>query len=306
MSDGDVLVTASWNIEHSGIDADGRDDRWEQAMDVLSGIRPHVFFRQEATDPARDGGRRLHAEADRLKLLPLPATATPESPNTTVVMIDPDVFAVDAHHVHTTRMWHPITNPVVRVRGIRQPLGLASVHLCSYDPAARATEARRLTVMGDHGRHALFAGDMNSYVHRPDDETHPLPVWTRIADPVHYQHRTIERNGVRVNDDEPDRILAGRPPGANSIFTELGHHAATQLGQHDALTPTATLWRKDQGTPQRIDRFYGTRPFADALLDFTVRDDDEVRQVSDHALVIATFSLPILRHSLANPTDRTQ
>ncbi|ONK10062.1 endonuclease/exonuclease/phosphatase family protein [Streptomyces sp. MP131-18] len=302
-ADRDVLVAVTWNIERSGIDADGRDDRWHLAMDVLAEIRPHLFFRQELKDPGKDGGAALFEEAERLKLTPLAAAPIPESRNAVAVMADPDLFTVTAHHEHATRMWHPISNPVVRLRDPQgrphgRPIHLASIHLCSHDPAGRATEAQRLTTLGDHGRSALFAGDMNSFVHRPQCEIQPFPDWAEIADSVYFRQRTIRIGDEHVPDTEPDRILAGIGPNGRSVFTELGHFAATELGQTEALQPTATLWRTDQGPPQRIDRLYSTDDIADALISVTTVVNDDVREASDHAPVVAKFSLPRLRHSL--------
>ncbi|MDT0444562.1 hypothetical protein [Streptomyces johnsoniae] len=179
-----------------------------------------------------------------------------------------------------------------------RPIHLASIHLCSHDPAGRATEAQRLTTLGDHGRSAFFAGDTNSFVHRPQCEIQPFPDWAEIADSVYFRQRTIRIGDEHVPDTEPDRILAGIGPNGRSVFTELGHFAATELGQTEALQPTATLWRTDQGPPQRIDRFYSTDDIADALISVTTLVNDDVREASDHAPVVAKFSLPRLRHNL--------
>ena len=66
--------------------------------------------------------------------------------------------------------------------------------------------------------------------------------------------------------------------------------------------PTASLWRTDQGPTQRIDCLYATPQIAEALL--RVDAGDEVREASDHALLMATFSLHRLRLALSTQTER--
>lgn len=290
-----TLRLLCWNIEHNGIDRDGNRHRRELALDIMAAYQPHIVLRQELTGADARGSAELYKESVRLGgLVPFMAPPTTESPNATGVMIDPRLFDIDAYHPHVTKMWHPVCNPVVRLRGARRSLSLASVHLCSYDGHTRATEAKRLTILGDHGRTALFGGDFNSYPHRTADElTHP-PDWDAVSNPVHYEHRTVERSGARVPDTVPDEILAG----GNRIFTDLAHHAATALGQHQAVAATAHLGRADLGLLQRIDRIYCSPALAPALKTFDVIASDAVRAASDHALLYATFDLTTLRAAL--------
>lgn len=292
----DTLRVACWNVEHNGTSKDGGTKSWTLAMEILESERPHLVLRQELTHAEQNGHRRLYAEANHLGLTPLIAPATPESKNPTGVFLDPELFTVESLFIHVTAMWHPICNPVVRLKGTSKPLSLASVHLCSWDPATRATEARRLTVLGKPGMSALFGGDMNSYPHRPTDETTPLPDWEQVPDTSHFEHRTIERNGSRVSDTRPDEILAG----GKRIFVELGHHAATVLQQTDALRPTASLTDPKLGPRQRIDRMYATPDLAPALTSLRVIDSAAVSAVSDHALLVADFSLSALRRALTS------
>ncbi|MFE2070701.1 hypothetical protein ACFXDH_51530 [Streptomyces sp. NPDC059467] len=86
--------------------------------------------------------------------------------------------------------------------------------------------------------------DTNSYPHRAADETTELLDWAQVEDPVHFQQRTIERDGKRVSDTQPSEILTGGP---KAVFTDLAHHAGTVLRQKDALAATASLRRTDQG-----------------------------------------------------------
>jgi endonuclease/exonuclease/phosphatase family metal-dependent hydrolase len=250
------------------------------------------------------GGRAIWGEAARLGgngpvHTAFLANATPESANPTGVYTDPSLLRPVQYFEHGTGMWHPICNPVVQLKGASSTLSLASFHLCSFDPAQRASEAKRLATLGKPGMAAIIGGDCNSYPHRPEDETAALPDWDKIADRSHFEARTIERGGERVSDTRPDEILAGEHDGRPPVFKELGHYAATVLGQPDALDPTASLWRTDQGPKQRIDRIYATPQVAEALIRVEVIVTDEVVEVSDHPPVVATFSLSKLRRALS-------
>ncbi|MGW5650649.1 hypothetical protein [Streptomyces humi] len=86
--------------------------------------------------------------------------------------------------------------------------------------------------------------DTNSYPHHAVDETTELLDWAQVEDPVHFQQRTIERDGKRVSDTQPSEILTGGP---KAVFTSLAHHAGTVLQQKDALATTASLRRTDEG-----------------------------------------------------------
>ena len=294
----DELRVACWNLEHNG-NGDhrpGRGDRRAMAHELLADVRPHIMLRQELTGAAADGNRALYEEAARLGgLTAFMAPATPESPNATGVMVDPALFEIVSSHDQVTGMWHPASNPVVRLKGTRKPVSLASVHLSSWDPVQRASEARRLTFLANGGRSAIFGGDMNSYPHRRDTEAVALPDWDAVgkSDPLHYEHRTIERNGQRVSDTVPDEVFTG-----SGIFIDLAHHAGTVLKQPNAMKATASLWRTDQGTRSRIDRMYCTPDLAPALLSLEVVADGNVAEASDHALLVARFSLAKLRQAL--------
>jgi hypothetical protein len=311
MSDSDdTFRVISWNIEHNGTDRTGERHRWYTAMDVLTRLKPHIVLRQELTGAAHAGGRALWAEARRLggdgpAFIPYLAPATAESPNPTGVYLDPSLCEPTEYFEHVTGMWHPICNPVIRLKGAPLKLSLASFHLCSYDGDARAREARRLTTLGKPGMAALIGGDCNSYAHRDGSELQPLPDWSQITDRSHLQHRTIDCGDHRVCDVRPDEILAGERDGGPPVFKELGHYAAAELGQDkdQALAPTASLWRHDQGPAQRIDRLYATPQIADALVRLDVDGGDEVREASDHALVMATFSLHRLRQALSTRAE---
>ncbi|WP_411150104.1 endonuclease/exonuclease/phosphatase family protein [Streptomyces sp. A30] len=287
------LCVASWNVEHNG----GSGGTRRLAHRILAGYRPHVVFRHELTGAWDHGKRDLYAEATALGGL-FPFMAAPRegrSRNPTGVMVDPRLFEIVAHTDHDLP-WKPLCHVQVRLKGCPKTVHLASGHLCHFDPVLRATESRRITTLADHGRTALVGMDANSYPYRIADEVSQQIVWDEVEDPVHFQHRTIERNGVRVNDTLPSEILTGGP---KPVFTDLAHHAGTGFRQSGALTPTASLKRTDQGPPQRIDWILGTPDWEPTLLRVEVVDTEEVRRVSDHALVIAYFDLSAVQHMLS-------
>ncbi|MGG2459340.1 endonuclease/exonuclease/phosphatase family protein [Streptomyces sp. RGM 3693] len=216
--------------------------------------------------------------------------------------VDPKLCEPTERFEHTTGMWHPVSNPVVRLKGTTGKLSLASIHLCSFDPDRRVNETRRLTTLGKPGMAAIIGGDCNSYPHR-ESEAQDLPDWEDVADRSHFEHRTIDVGGVRVSDTRPDHILSGTHHGHQPVFVELGQYAATELHIPGALAPTASLWRTDQGPMRRIDRIYATPQVADALTDLKVIVNDDVREASDHCPVMATFSLSRLRKALSPATS---
>jgi len=285
-----------WNIEHNGRGRNGGEDHRDLARDILASIEPHVVLRQELTSAWDRGKADLYAEANRLGgLIPfMPAPREGRSKNPVGVMVDPTMFSVDGYFEHDLP-WKPICNPRVRLKGCAKPIDLASAHLCHFDPDLRATEARRLTTLADSSRSAIVGIDANSYPHQAELESVALPDWDKVEDRVHYQHRTIERAGRRVSDTRPDEILSG---GSQPVFIDLALHAATALGQTSALAATASLKRTDQGPAQRIDRMYCTPDLAPALTAFEVLATDDVRAVSDHALLLARFDLDVLRRVL--------
>ncbi|MEV0445336.1 endonuclease/exonuclease/phosphatase family protein [Streptomyces spectabilis] len=296
-----------WNIEHNGVDADGCDKRWHRAMDVAESVGAHVVLRQEVTRGHAKGQRAKWAEATRLGgFFPFLASATEESANPTAVYVDPTMFEPVQEFEHRTALWHPICNPVVRLKGCPKTLSLASFHLCSWDPDKRVREARRLTILGRPGMEAILGGDCNSYPHAAD-EAPDLPDWGRVNNRTHFEQRTVVNHyGVRVSDTRPDKILAGRHDQRASVFMELGQYAVKRLGQsrESALAPTASLWKSDQGPMQRIDRFYATAGIAKALRRVEVLDHKDVKKSTDHAAVVAVFSEAEMRRVLSpEPAD---
>ncbi|WJV48889.1 endonuclease/exonuclease/phosphatase family protein [Streptomyces flavofungini] len=303
----DVIRVVTWNLEHNGIDRNGDDTRWHTAMHVLADLKPHLLLRQELTRAHMYGARTVWAEAAQLGgMIPFLATATPESANPTGVYVDPRFFDVVEYYEHVTGMWHPVCNPVVRLKGTTTNLSVASFHLCSFDPQQRASEAKRLTTLGKPGMATISGGDGNSFPHTRM-ETAPMPDWSTITDRSYVAHRTLERDGRLVSDTRPDEILSGQHNGQPPVFRELGHYAATELGQqyNNPLAPTASLWRKDQGPMRRIDRLYATPQVAKALMKLEVINTEDVRHASDHAPVVATFSRAKLHQALSPDLELT-
>ncbi|WP_405775736.1 endonuclease/exonuclease/phosphatase family protein [Streptomyces sp. NBC_01538] len=299
----DELVVAGWNIQRNGRGRTGKEDHRHAARSILASYKPHVVLRQELTGAWANGRSELHAEANALGGL-IPFMSSPKegrSRNPVGVMIDPNIFTIDNDYEHDLP-WKSFRHVRVRLKRHRnaKALNITSGHLCHFDPAIRATEARKLTTLADNGQSVLFELDANSYPHQDSKATvdHPhlagkvteLPDWEQVEDRVHYQHRTIDRDGKRVSDTMPDEILSG----GKGVFTDLSLYAATSLRQPDALAPTASLQRHDQGHAQRIDRPYSTPDIAPALKSVEIVASDEISTVTDHALVIMRFDLPTL------------
>ncbi|MFF2189741.1 endonuclease/exonuclease/phosphatase family protein [Streptomyces sp. NPDC058155] len=298
----DEIRVAIWNVEHNGFDPDGSDERRHRAYEVMARLEPHIVLRQEETNAWHNHGRIRHQEAQRLGLTSCLSPMSPDSRTPAAVLYDPALFTLVEEITWSTGIGKPMAIPVVRMKGTSQPLSLASVHLCPWSPQIRAIEASRLTVLGEPGKYALFGGDMNSYPHRTGAEKVALPNWSdpALTDAAHFQHRTVERDGKRVSDTVPDEILAG----GKTVFTELGHLAGMVRHQPGALDPTASLWRRDQGPRQRIDRLYCTPNLSGALISLEVVADDEVTAVSDHALLLARFDRAAMQRALT-PVSET-
>ncbi|MDH6222214.1 endonuclease/exonuclease/phosphatase family protein [Streptomyces pseudovenezuelae] len=285
----DVLVVASWNIQKNGrAPVDGRDHP-PRPHEILAAYEPDVVFRQELTGAGAHGKHALYAEAHAVGGLIafMGEEREGRSTNPTGVMVTPRLFDIVAH-TNEDLPWKQICRLAVRRKNRPGTLHLASAHLCHYDLGLRATEARRLTTYADHGRTVLIGMDANSYPHRASDEISDPIDWNTVEDPCHIQHRTVERDGRRVPNTGPSEILTG---GAKPVFTDLAHHAAGALGQGQALTPTASLHRTDQGPRQRIDVQLGTPDLASALISFEVIDTADVQRWTDHALTIARYDL---------------
>ncbi|MDT0346746.1 endonuclease/exonuclease/phosphatase family protein [Streptomyces litchfieldiae] len=286
-------------MERNGLDAGSRRRR-DVALEVMEHLQPDILFRQEESAYDEEG-RLRDEEAHRLGMESYVSPLSRERNSPTATLIRPGLFQLEGEQDWHGGVSKPVKILTVRMRGTTRPLKLTSLHLWWCDPILRATTARRVTSLADKGEAAvLFGGDMNSYPHRDPADITPLPNWDEVPDRVHYEHRTIERDGERVSDTLPDEILTGR-----GVFVELGHYAYTELRRPEALAPTATLWRTDQGPGRRIDRLYASPDLAPALLSLEVIDNKMVRFASDHALVVASFDLDTFRGALTEAPRHT-
>lgn len=299
----ETLTVASWNLPHNGRGDGDHLDRNDHgdALAYLASKQVDILFRQELTDAWDNGQQALFAEGNALGGL-FPHMARPQegkSRNPTGVLVNTQHFLITQKADHQMA-WNTISGLRVQLKGCDKTLHLASAHLPHFSPALRATDADRLITLADHQRTALIGLDANSYPYRTNDETTDPIDWSTIEDRVHVQNRTVEREGKRVSDTRPSEILTAGHHGRPGIFIDLGHYAGTKLRQPNALKATANLQRVDQGPPQRIDWLLGTPDLLPALGEVEVVDTDEVKQFSNHALVIATFSLPRLHSVLTS------
>ena len=292
----DTLTVASWNVERNGIDPDGGRRRRDVALEVLREVNADLVFRQEEHFARDNDGRLADEEADVLGLETHLSPYGPEHHSPQAVLVRPELFQFEREDDWYSGLYKPIRIVTVRMRGTTRPLKLTSVHLCWCDPGLRETAARRLTALADQGKaSAMVFMDGNSYPSNDPASIAPLPSWEEIPDPVHRAHRFITRDGKRVPDTVPDEVLTG-----SGVFEELGYYAYSQRGQREALRPTGSLWRKDQGPRRRIDRGYVTTDLAPALRSLEVIDEPRVAFASDHALVVATFDMNTLRRALTD------
>ncbi|MDH6130489.1 endonuclease/exonuclease/phosphatase family protein [Kitasatospora sp. GP82] len=303
MSEPDLVVGVV-NVEHDGLDGGQDKGRLERACAILRAVGAQLVLRQELK-PGH-GNQWLYRNARLLGgLVPLVAPATPESPNATGVFYDPKVFAPDAFYTHVTNFWHPQAAPALRFEDIEVPIAVVSFHLCHYDDKTRGTEANGLTrlIKRDRRGPVLIGGDCNSPVHRPQDELGPLKNWDAppghpeyIADRSNYVHRTTRvwdgTKWIRVHDDGPDETLI------TAGYVDAAHYAAHTLHQKQALRPTASLWRTDQGPRQRIGRAYLSPELAQCLIKVEVLDQGEAAAVSDHAMLLLHFNRAKVRAML--------
>ncbi|MFI7103316.1 endonuclease/exonuclease/phosphatase family protein [Streptomyces sp. NPDC050161] len=296
--DDDEIVVASWNFERNGQDHNGDSHRREHGMRVLSELGIDVLLRQELTGAHLKGKRAALAEARVLggehgpAFTSFLAPPNPDSGNATGIYTNPLLFAPVAEPEHANGMTIPLCSALVRLVGAEKEISFNSTHLCYYCGDQRAKESRRVTTLRSPGKATLVAGGFNS-----GDKGVHFVKWDRVHDRTHVEHRTIHRDGQWVTDTRPDEILT-RQHNGQPLFIDLARYAATVLGQREALAPTASLWRRDQGPMLRIDRMYATPEFAAALKRVRVVINEDVLAASDHVLVLAVFSRRILRREL--------
>ncbi|MFE2726332.1 endonuclease/exonuclease/phosphatase family protein [Kitasatospora sp. NPDC059327] len=279
-----TITVGSLNLGHDGYTrtprGGGHFDRWYDAHEALSAYPFDVLFRQEMTHSAADGGRLLH-EAERMLGMRgfLGPSAPAESPNPCGLFVREDTFRVTGVWPQEKDWWLPPCAVSVRYAEAGVPLQLASVHLSYRSPARRQIEAGNMTTWQRPNLAVLLGGDFNSYS-GSGIEQQPFPDWPHIPDRTHQEHRT--RAGS-VTDTEPDRILTA------AGIDDVALHAATRLGQADALAPTASqdpATNQRQGPAQRIDFQRASRALLPALTGFHVVP---LPGLSDHPLTISVW-----------------
>ncbi|MFF2041870.1 endonuclease/exonuclease/phosphatase family protein [Kitasatospora sp. NPDC058170] len=279
-----TITVGSFNLGHDGFTRNprggGHFDRWHAAHEVLSGFPLDVLFRQEMSHSAADGSRLLHEAERTLGMRGFLAPSAPsESPNFTGLFVREDTFRVTGVWPQEKDWWLPPCVVSVRYAETGVPLQLASVHLSYRSPQRRQIEADNITTWHRPNLAVLVGGDFNSYS-GSGVEQQPFPDWPNLLDRTHQEHRT---RGGRLTDTEPDRILTAVG------IDDIALHAATRLGQADALAATSSMdpaTRKRQGPAQRIDFQRASRVLLPALRDFRVVP---LPDLSDHPLTISVW-----------------
>ncbi|MFJ8043809.1 hypothetical protein ACIRBX_25235 [Kitasatospora sp. NPDC096147] len=281
--DNDTITIGSWNIEHDGWQSDGKGggslDRWYAAHEFLAGLGPFAAVaRQEMTHSLNWRGRMAWQAGDALgRLIPfVQSNPVPASRNPTGLLLDTKVFWPVGEWPEDKGWWHGPTAVEVRLTGAAQDAGtlvLGSVHLCSRSARIREDEADLASGWAEGRRAVLVSGDMNSYSALDEG----LPDFSKVTDLPFVAHRTVDG---RTPHTEPDKILR------RAGLVDLAHYAAEHLAQPEALAPTGSMRRPEQGGGQRIDRAYLSAQLVPALRSFEVHTNLDL---SDHSLLIMRF-----------------
>lgn len=301
LNDDNVRAVAVWNIEHDG----GRDgERLDAAVDVLREYRPDIWLRQETTYSHLDGRRRLFRIEEALGMRGFLAepelnTTRPNaaSTNPTAIFIRPETIQVVAEYAQRPYSQNAMTNIVVKFRGTKREVILASFHLSHADPDLRLSEARKLGNFGKDGQIAILGGDCNSYPEPGAPGEPELPDWPSIENKTLYVNRCwMAEDGRMVTDIRPDQILR-----KGDLLLDPMRYLAGRITEYNLKDcGTASLWRTDQGNRQRIDRAYMSTYLATAIVHTEVIADERVRAASDHALVMVYLDMMRLRYLLGD------
>lgn len=283
----DPVTMLNWNLE-KGIN-------WREGADWIRDQDPHVVFLQEVQPgQLRRIGRRLGMKGYL-------ASHRPGSNNDNALFIKRGgPFAVVAEHPQQWAPWHAPANIAVKLRGPGRSLSgrqisLVSGHGCYWSPEYRLAEARWCSTLAKPGWLAVHFWDWNSY---RVGEGGP---WEEYEDTAFYVNRTyVNDAGVRVTDDRPDREMT------DAGYVEMARYAAAELALPDAMRPSSG-YRTHPGRPRTIapyciDRGYLTAELARALTHYEVHDTPELRQISDHLPLRATFDRDTLRTILHQPS----
>ncbi|MFI1020013.1 endonuclease/exonuclease/phosphatase family protein [Streptomyces olivaceus] len=292
--DASTVTVAVWNIQADG----GRNgERRDAALDILAALDPDVVLQQEAQYSRERGERLLHAAEDRLKLRGFLSAPNPDidADIATAVYLRSELFHVAERRPRAKPWWLHPCHVQARLGNCPLPLNLVSFHLCFFDAAQRLTEAGWLTTLVEPGIATMAAGDTNSYPRRPEPLV--LPNWDTVTDRPHMVQRTyLDCAGRRHSDTRPDGALI------DADYVDLARHAADHLELPGALAATAGFAKPHQGGPQRIDRSYTAGGIESALEHVEVIDNDDIRSVTDHALLLYRYHRSRLERALT-PTQ---
>ncbi|WP_055469037.1 endonuclease/exonuclease/phosphatase family protein [Streptomyces ardesiacus] len=291
--DASTVTVAVWNIQADG----GRDSEHRDfALDILAALEPDVVLQQEAKYSRERGRRLMHAAESRLELRGFLSAPNPQvdADIATAIYLRPGLFHVAEQKPRAKPWWLHPCHVQARLGECPVPLNFVSFHMCFFDATQRLTEAGWLTTLAEPGIATMVAGDTNSYPRRP--EPLPLPDWETVTDRAHMVHRTyVDSVGRRHSDTRPDGALV------DAGYVDLARHAADSLGANGALAATAGINKPHQGGPQRIDRGYAAGGVESALEHVEVIDNEEIRSVTDHALVLYRYHRSRMERVLTPP-----
>jgi hypothetical protein len=196
--------------------------------------------------------------------------------------------------------WHAPANVTVKMTdpdGTVSPRQISCVsgHASYFSSEMRLVEAQWCTTLAKPGWLSIHFWDWNSY--RAGTEID----WERYADRAFFAARTYQEGGRRLTDDRPDRELSA------AGYIEMARWAADHRGQPKAMIASSG-YRPHPGRPDEaprycIDRRYMSPELAPALTSFTVCDTPELRRISDHLPLPATFDRDALRAILHQPAQ---
>ncbi|MGW1158912.1 endonuclease/exonuclease/phosphatase family protein [Streptomyces sp. NPDC002519] len=274
----DTITVLNWNLE-KGINLEA-GARWVREQ------RPDLFFQQEVQPD------QLARLSELLEMDGHIAVPRPGSSNDNAIFVRPGgPLVCTEEYPQAWAPWHAPANIAVRLRGADgalspRQISAVSTHCCYWSPELRLTEARWCSTLAKPGWLAVIFGDWNSYRVGTDI------CWDDYTDHAFVANRTYEHDGRRHTDVGPDRELLA------AGYVEMARHAAEHLGQSEALAPSSG-YRDHPGRPSgprhTIDRGYLSAELAPSLTGFTVCDTPQLRSLSDHLPLRATFDLARLR-----------
>jgi len=276
-----VVSIVDLNLERDGgpDTPDGKlPRRWLDAHhQILKPLRPDVVLRQEATYSHLDDNRRLKAAEELLGMKGF-LSDNGAGRNPTALFVRPETFPVSERMTYNAMFWR--TPPtIVSARFVDVPeaeLLLMSWHAAFNSPRGREREADEITALVDRMERLggfIGGGDGNEY---PVESGESIPSidWSTVTDRAHIHHRTnLAPDGTRVSCTYLHRALL------TSGLQDAARYAAHNLGQSDAIGPTAGHAKPDQGGPRRIDIVYTDSRIARAVLAVNVVDTTDI---SDH------------------------